>query len=328
MKRTAIVGTGSYVPDHIMTNFDIEKFLDTTDEWIYTRTGIKSRRIADKDQATSDLCKVACERAMEVAGMTAADIDLIILATITPDTHCPAGSNWLEAKLGCTNAVSFDVTAACSGFLFALHVADKFIKSGANKNVLVVAGEIMSRVVNWKERESCILWGDGAGAAVVTESDNGAQILSTHIHTDGAAGDTLLMPGGGSKTTPISYESVDKGLHFLKMIEANKSFKVAVTRFAEASEEAAAFSGYTVHDADIIIPHQANLRILQGMAKKLAVPMEKIYMTIEKYGNISSATVPIALDEAVRDGTIKKDSLVLLTAFGGGLTWGSSLVRW
>lgn len=328
MKRTAIVGTGSYVPDHIMTNFDIEKFLDTTDEWIYTRTGIKSRRIADKDQTTSDLCKVACERAMEVAGMTAADIDLIILATITPDTHCPAGSNWLEAKLGCTNAVSFDVTAACSGFLFALHVADKFIKSGANKNVLVVAGEIMSRVVNWKERESCILWGDGAGAAVVTESDNGAQILSTHIHTDGAAGDTLLMPGGGSKTTPISHESVDKGLHFLKMIEANKSFKVAVTRFAEASEEAAAFSGYTVHDADIIIPHQANLRILQGMAKKLAVPMEKIYMTIEKYGNISSATVPIALDEAVRDGTIKKDSLVLLTAFGGGLTWGSSLIRW
>ncbi|MDD3845438.1 MAG: ketoacyl-ACP synthase III [Syntrophorhabdaceae bacterium] len=328
MKRTAIIGTGSYVPEHIMTNFDIEKFLETTDEWIYTRTGIKSRRIADKDQATSDLCKVACERAMEVAGVKASDIDLIILATITPDTHCPAGSNWLEAKLGCTNAVSFDVTAACSGFLFALHVADKLIKSGANKKVLVVAGEIMSRVVNWKERESCILWGDGAGAVVVTESETGAQILSTHIHTDGAAGDTLLMPGGGSKTTPISHESVDKGLHFLKMIEANKSFKVAVTRFAEASEEAAAFSGYTVHDADIIIPHQANLRILQGMAKKLGVPKEKVYMTIEKYGNISSATVPIALDEAVRDGTIKKDSLVLLTAFGGGLTWGSSLIRW
>lgn len=328
MKRTAIIGTGSYLPEHIMTNFDIEKFLETTDEWIYTRTGIKSRRIADKDQATSDLCKVACERAMEVAGVKVSDIDLIILATITPDTHCPAGSNWLEAKLGCTNAVSFDVTAACSGFLFALHVADKLIKSGANKKVLVVAGEIMSRVVNWKERESCILWGDGAGAVVVTESETGAQILSTHIHTDGASGDTLLMPGGGSKTTPISHESVDKNLHFLKMIEANKSFKVAVTRFAEASEEAAAFSGYTVHDADIIIPHQANLRILQGMAKKLGVPKEKVYMTIEKYGNISSATVPIALDEAVRDGTIKKDSLVLLTAFGGGLTWGSSLIRW
>jgi 3-oxoacyl-[acyl-carrier-protein] synthase-3 len=328
MKKTAIVGTGSYVPEHIMTNLDIEKFLDTSDEWIFTRTGIKERRIAEKDQTTSDLCKVACERAMEVAGVTASDIALIVLATITPDTHCPAGSNWLEAKLGCTKAVSFDVTAACSGFLFALHVADKFIKSGANKTVLVAAGEIMTRVVNWKERESCILWGDGAGAAVVTESENGAQILSTHIHTDGAAGDTLLMPGGGSKTTPISYESVDNGLHYLKMIEANRSFKVAVNRFAEACEEAASVNGYTVHDADVIIPHQANLRILQGMAKKLGVPLEKVYMTIEKYANISSATVPIALDEAVRDGTIKKDSLVLLTAFGGGLTWGSSLIRW
>ncbi len=282
MKKTAIVGTGSFVPDHIMTNFDIEKFLDTTDEWIFTRTGIRERRIADKNQATSDLCKIACERALDAAGMKAEDIDLLILATITPDTHCPAGSNWLEAKLGCVNAVSFDVTAACSGFLFALHVADKMIKSGANKRALVVAGEIMSRVVNWKERESCILWGDGAGAAVVTQSDNGAQILSTHIHTDGPAGDTLLMPGGGSKTTPISYESVDNGLHFLKMIEANKSFKVAVTRFAEASEEAAAFSGYTIKDVDLIIPHQANLRILQGVAKKLAVPLEKVYMTIAK----------------------------------------------
>ena len=328
MKRLAIVGTGSYVPEQVMTNFDIEKFLDTSDEWIYTRTGIKERRIADKDAATSDLCKVACERALAAAGLTADDIDLIVLATITPDTHCPAGANWLEAKLGCTRAVSFDVTAACSGFIFALHVADKLIRAGANKKALVVAGEIMSRVVNWKERESCILWGDGAGAAVVTESEQGAEILSTHIHSDGASGDTLLMPGGGSKTTPISYESVDKGLHFLKMIEANKSFKVAVNRFAEACEEAAGFSGYSVADVDVIVPHQANMRIIQGMAKKLAAPMEKVYITIEKYGNISSATVPIALDEAVRDGTISKGKLVLLTAFGGGLTWGSSLVRW
>ncbi len=328
MKKTGIIGTGSYLPEKIMTNFDIEKFLDTSDEWIYTRTGIKQRRIAADGQATSDLCKVACENAMSAAGVKPDDIDLIVLATITPDTHCPAGSNWLEAKLGCNKAVSFDVTAACSGFIFALHVADKMIKSGANKMALVVAGEIMSRVVNWKERESCILWGDGAGAAVVTETTQGAEILSTHIHTDGANGDTLLMPGGGSKTTPISYESVDKGLHYLKMIEANKSFKVAVSRFAEACEEAVAANNYGIHDVDVIIPHQANLRILQGMAKKLKVPDEKVYMTIEKYGNISSATVPIALDEAVKDGTIKKGSLVLLTAFGGGLTWGSSLIRW
>jgi len=328
MKKTGIVGTGSYLPEKVMTNFDIEKFLDTSDEWIYTRTGIKERRIADKDQATSDLCKIASERAIKAAGIKPDDIDLIVLATITPDTHCPAGANWLEAKLGCHRAVSFDVTAACSGFIFALHVADKMIKSGANKIALVVAGEIMSRVVNWKERESCILWGDGAGAVILTETSTGAEILSTHIHTDGANGDTLLMPGGGSKTTPISYESVDKGLHYLKMIEANKSFKVAVNRFAEACEEAVAANNYRIEDVDVIIPHQANLRIIQGMAKKLKVPDKKVYMTIEKYGNISSATVPIALDEAVRDGTIKKGSLVLLTAFGGGLTWGSSLIRW
>ncbi len=328
MKKISIIGTGSYLPEKIMTNFDIEKFLDTSDEWIYTRTGIKERRVADKDAATSDLCKIAAERAMKMAGIKANDIDLIILATITPDTHCPAGANWLEGKLKCENAVSFDVTAACSGFIFALHLADKLIRVGANKTALVVTGEIMTRVVNWKERESCILWGDGAGAAIVTESQHGAEVLSTHIHTDGANGDTLLMPGGGSKTTPISYESVDKGLHFLKMIEANKSFKVAVNRFAGACEEAAIANGYTINDVDLIIPHQANIRILQAMAKKLDVTMDKIYMTIEKYGNISSATVPIALDEAVRNGTIKKDDLVVLSAFGGGLTWGSSLVRW
>jgi 3-oxoacyl-[acyl-carrier-protein] synthase-3 len=328
MKRIGIIGTGSYVPDKVLTNFDIEKFLETSDEWIYSRTGIRARRIADPDVATSDLCKVACERAMKMAGVTPDDIDLIILGTITPDTHCPAGSNWLEAKLGCRTALSFDITAACSGFIFALHVADKMIQSGANKTALVVAGEIMTRVVNWKERESCILWGDGAGAAVITETEGGAQILSTHVHTDGANGDTLLMPGGGSKTTPISHESVDKGLHYLKLIEGNKSFKVAVNRFAEACEEALEFNGRTLDDVDVIIPHQANIRILQGMAKKLKVPMDKVYMTIEKYGNISSATVPIALDEAVRDGTITKGKLVLLTAFGGGLTWGSSLIKW
>jgi 3-oxoacyl-[acyl-carrier-protein] synthase-3 len=328
MKRIAIIGTGSYVPEKVLSNHDIEKFLDTSDEWIYTRTGIRERRIADKDTATSDLGKVACERAMEMAGVVKDDIDLIVLATITPDTHCPAGANWLEAKLGCDNAVSFDVTAACSGFIFALHVADKLIRCGANKMALVCAGEIMTRVVDWEERESCILWGDGAGAVVLTDSVAGHAVLSTHIHTDGANGDTLLMPGGGSRTTPISHESVDKKLHVLKMIEANKSFKVAVGRFAGAAEEAAASGGYTMKDIDVIIPHQANIRIIQGMAKKLKVPMDKVYMTIERFGNISSATVPIALDEAVRDGTISAGKRVVLTAFGGGLTWGSSLVQW
>lgn len=328
MKRVGIIGTGSYVPEEIMTNFDFEKFLDTSDEWIFTRTGIKERRIAKESEAVSDLSKIACERAMQMAAVKPDNIDLVILATITPDTHCPAGANWLEAKLGCKHAVSFDITAACSGFIFALHVADRLIRSGTNKTALVVAGEIMSRVVNRQERESCILWGDGAGAAVVTETATGAEIMSTHIHSDGASGHTLLMPGGGSTTTPISHESVDKGRHFLKMIEANKSFKVAVNRFAEACEEAVQANGYKMEDVDVIIPHQANIRIIQAMAKKLKIPMDKVYMTIEKYGNISSATVPIALDEAVRNGTIVKDKLVLLTAFGGGLTWASSLMKW
>jgi 3-oxoacyl-[acyl-carrier-protein] synthase III len=328
MKRLGIVGTGSYVPERIMTNFDIAQFLDTSDEWIYTRTGIKERRIADPDAGTSDLCKVACERAMEVAGVKPDDIDLIVLGTITPDTCCPAGANWLEAKLGCNKAVSFDVTAACTGFIFSLHVARAMIEAGMNKTALVVAGEIMSRTVNWQERESCILWGDGAGAVVLTETDQGPQVLSTHIHTDGKNGDNLLMPGGGSKTTPISHESVDKGLHFLKMIGANTSLRTAANHFAAAAEEALAANGYTIDDADLVIPHQANVRIIEAMAKRLKVPMSKVYLTIEKYGNISSATVPIALDEAVRDGTITKGKLVVLTAFGGGLTWGGSLIKW
>ena len=327
-RRIAVVGTGSYLPEKVLTNFDIEKFLNTSDEWIYTRTGIRERRIANKEDGTSDLCKIACERAMEMAGVGPDEIDLIVLATITPDTHCPAGANWLEAKLNCKNAVSFDITAACSGFIFALHLAKLLLEAGAYRMGLVVAGEIMSRVVDWEERESCILWGDGAGAVLVTESEQGAEILSTHIHTDGMNGDTLLLPGGGSKTTPISHESVQKKLHFLRMIKANESFKVAVNKFAEACTEAVEANGIDISDVDVIIPHQANLRIIQGMAKKLKISMEKVYLTIEKYGNISSATIPIALDEAVRDGTIKKGSLVLLTAFGGGLTWGSSLIRW
>jgi 3-oxoacyl-[acyl-carrier-protein] synthase III len=326
--RIGIVGTGSYLPPKVLTNFDIEKFLDTSDEWIYTRTGIKERRIAEPGVGVSELCKHACERAMEASGVRPSDIDLIVLATITPDTHCPAGANWIEAKLGCDHAVSFDITAACTGFIFALHTAVALIKSGANKKALVVAGEIMSRTVNWKERESCILWGDGAGAVVITETSSGAEVLSTHIHTDGKNGRELLMPGGGSLTTPISHESVDKGLHFLKMINANTSLRVAVNHFSQAAMEAITHNGYEIEDVDVIIPHQANVRIIESVARKLKVPMEKVYLTIEKYGNISSATVPIALDEAVRDGTITKGKLVCLTAFGGGLTWGSSLIRW
>jgi len=338
-KRVGILGTGSFLPERVLTNFDLEKILNTNDEWIYKRTGIKERRIAAPEVNASDLAKEASLRAMDMGGISVKEIDLIIMTTMTPDTACPSGANWLEAKLGAEKAVSFDVTAACSGFVFGLSVAEQYLKTGTYKTALVASVEIMSRTLDWTDRESCILWGDGSGAVVLRAFDDSgrsqpssgreiSEVLSVHIHTDGAGGENLLLPGGGSKTTPISYESVDKKLHTLRMIKANESVRVAVKRFAEAAEEAAAFNGVQISDVKWIIPHQANARMLQQVAKRLDVPMEKVYLTIEKYGNISSATIPIALDEAVRDGSIRKGDLIALTAFGGGLTWASSLIRW
>jgi 3-oxoacyl-[acyl-carrier-protein] synthase III len=340
-KRTGILGTGSFVPEKVLSNIDLEKTLDTTDEWIYRRTGIKERRIAAPDVNASDLAKEASLRALEMAGLSAKDLDLIIMTTMTPDTCCPAGANWLEAKLGAERAVSFDVTAACSGFIFGLSVAEQYLKAGTFKTVLVASVEIMSRTLDWTDRESCILWGDGSGAAILRAFDQASgdgplrdkgrevgEVLSVHIHTDGANGQNLLLPGGGSNTTPISHESVDKKLHTLRMIRANESVRVAVRRFAEAAEEAVSCNGVQLSDVKWVIPHQANSRMLQQVAKRLDIPFDRVYLTIEKYGNISSATVPIALDEAVRSGSIERGDLVVLTAFGGGLTWGGSLIRW
>jgi 3-oxoacyl-[acyl-carrier-protein] synthase-3 len=329
VKTVRILGTGSYVPPKVLSNFDLQEMgLDTTDEWIVQRTGVKERRIADPDVTTADLGYEASLKALDMAGITARDLDLIILATITPDTCCPSGANWLEAKLDAPQAVSFDVTAACSGFIFGLSVAEQYLKTGTYKTVLVVASEVMTRTVNWKDRTTCILWGDGAGAAVLELGTKGHEVLSTHIHSDGENGQDLLMPGGGSKTTPISHESVDKGLHTLNMIEASASFRVAVRRFIETIEEAAQFNNVAVRDISWFIPHQANLRMFQSMAKSLKVPLERFYVTLHKYGNISSASCAIALDEAVRDGSIKKNDLICLPVFGGGLTWGSALIKW
>ena len=329
MESVRILGTGSYVPPKVLTNYDLQKMgLDTTDEWVVQRTGVSERRVADPEVTTADLGYEASLKALDMAGMTARDLDLVILATITPDTCCPSGANWLEAKLGAPQAVSFDVTAACSGFIFGFNVAEQYLKTGTYKNILVVASEVMTRTVNWKDRTTCILWGDGAGAAVLAMGTDGPEILSTHIHSDGENGQDLLMPGGGSKTTPISHESVDKGLHTLNMIEANASFRVAVRHFIESIKEAAQFNNIAVEDINWFIPHQANLRMFQSMAKTLKIPFEKFYVTLHKYGNISSASCAIALDEAVRDGSIKKNNLVCLPVFGGGLTWGSALIRW
>jgi len=329
MDSIRILGTGSYVPPKRLTNYDLQEMgLDTTHEWIVQRTGVSERRIADPSVNTSDLAYEASLKALKVAGLSAKDIDLIIIGTITPDTCCPSAANWLQAKLDAPQAVTFDVTAACSGFIFILNVAEQYLRTGAAKRVLVVAAEVMTRTLDWTDRTSCILWGDGAGAAILALGDAGPEVLSTHLHTDGEGGQDLLLPGGGSKTTPISHESVDKGLHFLTLIEANASFRVAVRHFVDSIKEAAEFNDVAVDDIAWFIPHQANLRMFQSMAKTLHIPMERFYVTLDKYGNISSASCAIALDEAIRDGSIKPDDLVCLPVFGGGLTWGSALIRW
>ncbi|MFO8089199.1 MAG: beta-ketoacyl-ACP synthase III [Desulfatiglandaceae bacterium] len=329
MEDIRIAGTGSYVPPKVLRNHDLEGMgLDTTDEWITQRTGVKERRIAAPDVTTSDLALEASLKALEAAEMGPRDLDLVICATITPDTHCPAAANWLQAKLDAPQAVTFDLTAACSGFIFGIDAASQYLRTGAARRVLVVASEVMTRTLDWTDRTSCILWGDGAGAAVLTVGGKGAKILSSHIHTDGKNGTDLLLPGGGSKTTPISHESVDRGLHYLTMIEANATFRVAVRHFVDAIKEAAENNSIQIEDINLFIPHQANIRMFQSVAKILQIPFERFYMTIHKYGNISSASCAIALDEAVRDGTIRPGDLVCLPVFGGGLTWGSMLIRW
>lgn len=329
MTSIRILGTGSYVPPKRLTNIDLEKMgLDTTDEWIVQRTGVKERRVADPDVNTSDLGYEASVKALEMAGMSAKDLDLIMVATITPDTCCPAAANWLQAKLNAPQAVTFDVTAACSGFIFGLNVATQYLNTGYFNRILVVASEVMTRTLNYKDRSTCILWGDGAGAAILDKSEGNHRILSTHIHSDGKNGQDLLLPGGGSRTTPISPESVDKGLHYLNMIEANASFRVAVRHFIDSIKEAAAFNKVAIEEINWFIPHQANLRMFQSMAKTLKISMGKFYVTLDRYGNISSASCAISLDEAVRDGSIKEGDLICMPVFGGGLTWGSALIRW
>ena len=329
MQSIRILGTGSHVPPKILSNFDLQKMgLETSDEWIVKRTGVSQRRIADPDVTTSDLACEAALKAFDMAGITAQEIDLMVVATITPDTCCPSAANWLQAKLDAPQAVTFDISAACSGFIFGLNVAEQYLKTGAAKRVLVVASEVMTRTLDWTDRSSCILWGDGAGAAVLQLGNEGPEILSSHLHTDGRNGQDLLMPGGGSKTTPISHESVDEKRHVLQLIEANASFRVAVRHFVDSIEEAARHNNVDVQEIDWFIPHQANLRMFQSIAKILKLPMEKFYVTLNKYGNISSASCAIAFDEAVRDGSIRDNQLVCLPVFGGGLTWGSALVRW
>lgn len=326
MKRTGILGLGKYLPENILTNADLERMVDTTDEWITTRTGIKERRIASENEATSDMAVKAAKGALQMAGLTPKDIDLIIVATITPDMFFPSTACQVQHKLGARNVPAFDVSVACSGYVYGLTIADQFIKSGFYKHALVIASEKLSAVTDWEDRATCVLFGDGAGAAVLGPSDNGG-ILAANLGADGSKGDLLQLPAGGSRM-PASIKTVENKLHTIKM-EGNVLFKHAVKIMADAALAVTEPLGITGDDIDIIIPHQANIRILNGVAKKLGVnPKEKLYLNIEKYGNMSAASSAVAFTEAVEEGRIKKGDTILMDAFGGGLTWGALVIKW
>ncbi len=326
MIRSKILGTGSFAPEMVLTNHDLEKMVDTDDDWIVERTGIRERRIADKDVASSDLAFEAAKRALKMAGLKASQLDLIIVATVTPDMLFPATACILQAKLGAKNAIAFDISAACSGFIFALATADNFIKTGAYKNALVVGTETLSKITDWTDRNTCVLFGDGAGAAIIGPSEDGRGIYSTHLHTNGKQGDLLFIPGGGS-LHPATLHSVESRMHFIKM-RGNETFKIAVRALEDVVNEALKCNGLKASDIDMVVPHQANLRIIQATAKRLGIPMDKVVVTLDRYGNTSAASIPIALDEAVRDGRIGPGKNVILEAFGGGLSWASALIKW
>ncbi len=325
MKRVGIIGLGKYLPKKVLTNADLEKMVDTSDEWITTRTGIKRRRLVAKGEATSDLAVKAAQRALKDAKLRPQDIDLIIVATITPDMHFPATSCFVQEKLGAKNAISFDISAACAGFLYALTIAQQFIARGSYKNALVIGAEVLSSITDWQDRNTCVLFGDGAGAAVLSEVKSGG-ILSSYLGSDGSKTGLLFIPGGGSRN-PVSRESINRRMHYIKM-QGNELFKIAVTIMAEAAQTVLKKAGLECKDIDLVIPHQANMRIIMAMAKKLGLPSEKIYLNIEKYGNMSSASTVTALCEAVEEGRIKKGDIVLLDAFGAGLVWGACVIKW
>lgn len=323
--RVGIVGVGSYLPKNVLTNADLEKMVDTSDEWITTRTGIKERRIADKDIAASDMAKEASEEALKSAGLKAADIDLIIVATITPDMPLPSTACLLQGKLGAAKAVAFDIVAACAGFIYAIATAEAYIKSGLYKNALVVGTEKMSAFTDWKDRNTCILFGDGAGAVVLTPVKRGG-ILSVYLGSDGSQADLLKIPAGGSKS-PASKETVEQRLHYIKM-SGSELFKHAVRIMADAGNQAASILHFGCDDIDWVIPHQANIRILNAVANRMKLESKKIYLNIERYGNMSSASTAVALVEAVKEGKIKKGNVVVLDAFGAGLVWGAMVIKW
>jgi len=300
--------------------------VETTDEWIISRSGIRERRIVETNVCTSDLGTQAALRALNAAGLSPEDLDFIITGTNSPDMSFPCTGCFIQAKIGAKKAAAFDVSAGCTSFIHALSLADKFIKEDPSRKVMVLGAEIMSKVTDWTDRATCVLFGDGAGAIILVGEEGERGVLSTHLHSDGSLWELLYMPGGGS-ANPSSYETVDKRMHYIKMA-GNQLFKVAVRALADVSQEALKFNGLKSEDIDIMIPHQANTRIVEAAAKLINFPMEKIFLNIDKYGNTSSATIPIAMDEVQREGKVKAGDLMLLCSFGTGVTWGSAVIRW
>lgn len=319
-------GLGFFVPPKVLTNFDLEKMVETTDEWIRTRTGIRERHIAEKGQSSGDLGYEAAKQAIQNSGLTAQDIDLIIVATITPHMLFPSTACYIQAKLG-AQCGAFDMAAACSGYTYAVAVAESFIKSGIHKHVLVVGSEVLSGFIDWTDRSTCVLFGDGAGAAVISRSENSdSGIVCSYLGSDGTLADVLKIPAGGS-ANPTTAETVQQGLHYLKMQGADV-FKVAVRTMEEAVREVARRGGITVEQINCLIPHQANSRILNAVGERLGMGEDKVYTNVEVYGNMSSASTAVALCEAVQKKRIKPGDYVVLVGFGGGLTWAASLVKW
>ena len=318
-----IAGTGSYLPEKVLTNDDLAKFVDTSDEWIAARTGIRQRHIAADGETTGDLAYHASVRALEAAGVEPSELDLIVLGTTTPDLIFPSTACLLQDRLGANGCGAFDVNAACSGFLYALSVADKFIRTGDARTVLVVGSETLTRMVDWTERTTCVLFGDGAGA-VVLKADAETGVLSTHLHADGSKKELLWNPVGVS--VGFDAEATNVGVRI--QMSGSDVFKYAVKALDSVVEETLEANGLDRHDIDWLIPHQANLRIIEATAKRLDMPMERVIVTVDRHGNTSSGSVPLALDEAVRSGKVQRGQLLLLEAFGGGFTWGSALLRY
>jgi 3-oxoacyl-[acyl-carrier-protein] synthase-3 len=327
MPRARIIGTGAYVPERVLTNADLETLVDTSDEWIVTRTGISERHIASDEQATSDLSYHASRAALEAANLDVADLDLILVATATPDMVFPSTACVLQDRLGARRAGALDISAACSGFIYGLSMANGLIRSGAARTVLLLGAETLTKVVNWQDRNTCVLFGDGAGAVVLRADDGERGVLSVHLYADGSKAPLLILPGGGSRH-PLSQAVLDAGLNKIQMNNGNEVFKLAVRAMEDAALTALKQNGYEIGEVDFIISHQANLRIISALGQRLGLSSDKVVVNVDKVGNTSAASIPLALDEAVRDGRIQPGHLVLLCAFGGGLTWASSLIRW